>query len=84
MRVAARTFREKVAMVSARRRATALERPPGLEATTVRPGLILHFLSKLREDYGLYKNEALHSARHLALRVKRPVVLDRIESLVSK
>lgn len=64
MRALARVLRKKVAMVLARKRATAWELPPGLDPTQVLPRHILHFLCMLYENYELYNR-----CRHILLGV---------------
>lgn len=56
MRAAVRTFKEKVTVVLACRRAIAWERPSGLDARQVMPEHILHFITTLYENYGLNEN----------------------------
>lgn len=65
VRAAARAFKEKVAVVSARRRATAWEAPPGLDATQMMPRHVLHFICTLYEKYGLYEK-----CRHIPLSMR--------------
>lgn len=54
-REAAERFKQKAAVVSARRRGTTWEVPPGLVATHVMPGHISAFLCTLYEDYELFE-----------------------------
>lgn len=55
MRAAAQTFKTKLAVVSACRRAPAWEVPPELDVTQVMPGHVLHFFCTLDDTYGLYE-----------------------------
>lgn len=68
VRAAARSFKEKAAAVSARRRATSWEVSPEMDATKVMPGHISHFLCTLYEHYGLYEG-----CRHISLSMRSSV-----------